>query len=103
MLPKSLMHLAALSLTIICCWPDAHAEDATDPWPDIATLETRYANGGATVEQVVERHLARIEALNGELRAVIAVDPTALEQARALDKAREAGEATGPLFGVPAR
>jgi len=42
--------------------------------------------------------LARIEALNPRVNAVIAVDPTALDQARALDRIRRA---RGPLFGMP--
>jgi len=42
--------------------------------------------------------LRRIEELNPRLNAVIAVDPTALDQARALDRS---GRARGPLFGMP--
>jgi amidase len=42
--------------------------------------------------------LARIEELNPRLNAVIASDPTALDQARALDRMRRV---RGPLFGMP--
>jgi amidase len=42
--------------------------------------------------------LKRIEALNPRVNAVIAVDPTAMDQARALDRIRRA---RGPLFGMP--
>lgn len=42
--------------------------------------------------------IERIEALNPRLNAVIAVDPAALDQARALDRIRRA---RGPLFGMP--
>jgi amidase len=42
--------------------------------------------------------LQRIAALNPRVNAVIAVDPTALDQARALDRQRRA---RGPLFGMP--
>jgi amidase len=42
--------------------------------------------------------LARIARLNPRLNAVIAVDPTALGQARSLDRIRRA---RGPLFGMP--
>ncbi|MEA1014596.1 amidase [Sphingosinicella sp. LY1275] len=45
-----------------------------------------------------EAALERIEALNPRLNAVIAVDPTARDQARALDRQRRA---RGPLFGMP--
>jgi amidase len=40
----------------------------------------------------------RIEALNPRTRAVIAIEPTALAEARALDRVRRA---RGPLFGMP--
>ncbi|WP_164155976.1 amidase [Sandarakinorhabdus rubra] len=42
--------------------------------------------------------LTRIQALNPKLNAVIAVDPTALDQARALDRQKKA---RGPLHGLP--
>jgi amidase len=42
--------------------------------------------------------LDRIRRLNPRLNAVIAVDPTALDQARTLDRIRRA---RGPLFGMP--
>src|ERR1017187_7440103 len=42
--------------------------------------------------------IARIEKLNPQIHAVIAVDPDALAQARALDRIRTA---RGPLFGLP--
>ena len=42
--------------------------------------------------------IARVERLNPAIHAVIALDPTALAQARALDRGRRA---PGPLFGLP--
>lgn len=42
--------------------------------------------------------LDRIKALNPKLNAVLAIDPTALDQARSLDRTKSA---RGPLFGVP--
>ena len=42
--------------------------------------------------------LARIAALDPQINAVIAVDPSALDQARALDRQRKA---RAPLFGTP--
>jgi amidase len=49
-------------------------------------------------ERNTQAALDRIEALNPRLNAVIAVDPTALDQARTLDRMRRA---RGPLFGMP--
>jgi amidase len=64
-----------------------------------------------TAEQRTRAAIARIDELNPRLNAVIAVDPTALDQARALDlQARRAARQTrdmnqvrppGPLYGMP--
>jgi amidase len=51
-----------------------------------------------TAEERTRAALGRIEALNPSLNAVIAVDPTALDQARRLDAA---GAAPGLLQGMP--
>jgi amidase len=51
---------------------------------------------------VVEAYLARIEALNGAVRAVVQVDGgRALARADEIDRALAAGEPPGPLGGVP--
>ena len=51
----------------------------------------------APAEQATRDALRRIQQLNPKINAVIAVDPTAITQARVLDK----GRARGPLFGMP--
>jgi amidase len=53
---------------------------------------------GASAEARTRTALERIAELNPSLRAVIAVDPTAVEQARALDRNRME---RGLLFGMP--
>ena len=58
--------------------------------PDFSSSETATANTKAA--------LKRIKALNPRINAVIAVDPTAMDQARTLDRIRRA---RGPLFGMP--
>jgi amidase len=52
----------------------------------------------ASAESRTRASLQQIQRLNPRLRAVIAVDPTAIDQARALDRNRRA---RGPLFGMP--
>lgn len=42
--------------------------------------------------------ITRVEALNPRVNAVLAIDPTALDQARALDRGRRA---RGPLYAMP--
>ncbi|MEX2160187.1 MAG: amidase [Dehalococcoidia bacterium] len=52
--------------------------------------------------EVVDAHLARIEAVNPKLNAVAVLDAdAALARARELDGALARGEALGPLHGVP--
>jgi amidase len=58
----------------------------------------REFSSSATAEANTMAALARIRLLNPRLNAVIAVDPTALDQARTLDRIRRA---RGPLFGMP--
>ncbi len=52
-----------------------------------------------TAEAATAAAIARIGRLDHDVHAVIAVDPTALEAARALDRTPAAGR--GPLFGLP--
>ncbi|MGZ8312629.1 MAG: amidase, partial [Allosphingosinicella sp.] len=65
-----------------------------------ATAQQRPAGEAlpASAEAQTRAALDRIEALNPRLNAVIAVDPTALDQARTLDRQRRG---RGPLFGMP--
>lgn len=58
--------------------------------PPFSSAQTATANTKAA--------LKRIKTLNPRINAVIAVDPTAMDQARALDRIRRA---RGPLFGMP--
>ena len=79
-MPQSLILVAAATLL---AGTAAGAQDG-----DPATL----------AERNTEAALQRIEALNPRVNAVIAIDPTAMDQARALDRMRRA---RGPLFGMP--
>ena len=49
-------------------------------------------------ETNVRAAIARVEALNPVVNAVLAIDPTAIDQARVLDRLRRA---RGPLYGLP--
>lgn len=54
-----------------------------------------------TSVEVTRTYIARIEALNPTLRAVVSISPNALEQARASDLRRREGKLLGPLDGLP--
>lgn len=75
----------------------------------LADVAAMMAAGQATSVGLTKAYLARIAAMdrpngrkgNPALRSVIAVNPDALAQARALDAERKAGHVRGPLHGVP--
>src|SRR5580692_2485988 len=74
--------LLALLLTISCA---AQALPPTGP-----------SNETSSAEMATEAAIARVRAVDPKIYAVIALDPTALEQARAIDRRRKA---RGPLYG----
>ncbi|MBI1392869.1 MAG: amidase [Alphaproteobacteria bacterium] len=86
--------------------PQASAVDAVPAAPAtsaealIAALEV----GNLTSESAVAAYLERIEAIDRQgptLGSIIVLNPDAIEEARARDAERAAGELRGPLHGVP--
>jgi amidase len=70
----------------------------------IADLNVAFTNGTLTAERLTEMYLARIAAYDKQgptINAVIALNPNALSEARALDAERKAGNLRGPLHGIP--
>ncbi len=66
-------------------------------WGLIMALSTAPALAGSA-EDDVRAALTRVETLNPRINAVLAIDPSAIDQARSLDRSRKA---RGPLHGVP--
>jgi amidase len=64
-------------------------------------LRDRLATGETTAVAVAEACLAQVEAHNGKLNAVVTFNEDFLDDARALDASRAAGQEVGPLFGLP--
>ncbi len=65
-------------------------------------LAAGIREGRFSAEEVVEAHIRRIEAVNGDLNAVvIPLFEQARQQAQAADEAQRRGEPMGPLHGVP--
>ena len=65
-------------------------------------IREQIATGATTAVEVARRTLARAEALNPELACFLTIDHEgALAAASQVDRMREAGEALGPLAGVP--
>lgn len=70
----------------------------------IADLQKRMESGQDSSRSLVEKYVARIEALDKHgprLRAVLEINPDALAIAGELDAERKAGKARGPLHGIP--
>ncbi|MDI3280470.1 MAG: amidase family protein, partial [Bacillota bacterium] len=65
-------------------------------------LQTLLEKGEVSSRQVTEALLARIEEVDGKVRAYLTVTADwALSAARAADEARARGERTPPLWGIP--
>lgn len=67
----------------------------------IADIDKAMDNGALTFERLVGLSLARIEAYEPNLHAVINLNPHALEEARALDAEQRATGRRSPLHGIP--
>lgn len=78
--------------------------DQAPPQRSVLELQADLEAGRTTSEALVQAYLARIDAIDRAgptLRSVLALNPRALEQARALDQERRATGARGPLHGIP--
>ena len=64
-------------------------------------LGQALSSGALTAAGITAYYLARIERLNPALRAVISVSPAAAAAAAESDARRRAGQARGPLDGIP--
>lgn len=71
------------------------------PTPSAAGIATAVAEGRRTAVEITEAAIARIEALNPALNAIVTLDPERMrDEARAVDRRVAAGERL-PLAGVP--
>ena len=92
-----------ITLLVAACTPPAapiyNVEERS-----IAELRADLDTGAVTSEQLVQAYLARIAEIDDAgptLNSVIALNPSALADARALDAERAAGRIRGPLHGIP--
>ncbi len=67
----------------------------------LSQISADLASGKTTSAEITQGYIHRIETMDGPLNGVIMVAPDALEQAAASDARRAAGQAIGPLDGVP--
>src|SRR6202789_4610137 len=79
-----------------------HAFDPTEQ--SIAALMRALAAGAVTSETLTAAYLKRIARFdhNGpQYRSVLAINPNAIKDARALDSERKSGKMRGALHGIP--
>lgn len=67
----------------------------------ISSVHSALFSGLTTCRAVVSAFIARIEAHNPLINAIIALNPDALSIADSLDESLASGNATGPLFCIP--
>ncbi len=82
----------------------ARAAAAPESPGDLSALAAQMARGRLTSQSLTRRYLDRIQALDRRgpcLRAVIEINPHALDIAAALDRERAVQGVRGPLHGVP--
>jgi amidase len=95
---KRILSAVAVALALGGATPAA-AYDPTEK--SIGAIEADLAAGRTTSVALVRAYVRRIKALNPALRAIIAINPEALAQARAADAQRASGRPFGPLEGLP--
>jgi amidase len=97
--------LTAVGLVLGSCERPAPPAPAQPPFSvveaSIPEMQKAMAEGRVTSEEIVKQYLIRIATYENVINAAIAVNPRALEQARALDAERKAGKLRGPLHGIP--
>ena len=67
----------------------------------IATVQQLMERGALSSEELAIHLIARIRRLEPSLGSFIELDPSALDEARALDAQRRSGLIVGPLHGIP--
>jgi amidase len=67
----------------------------------IPELRNSLDRGRVTSRRLVRAYLNRIDAYDGRLRSIRALDPHALRIASELDRERRRGKVRGPLHGIP--
>ena len=67
----------------------------------IDSVQEGFRSGRFNAESLARACLAQIETWNARYNAVIFLNDEAVDDARAIDRRRQAGEALGPLAGVP--
>ena len=102
---KRYLCLLAMALAfVVPAWPTSAAKAIDFDALTIADINRAFDAGALTSERLVQLCLARIEAYDRQgpsLRAVLTLNPKAVETARTLDAERRSKGARSPLHGIP--
>ena len=94
-------HLFSLPVVLVLMLDQTQALAGDWHQQSLAELRQAQIEGAVSAEELTRHFLDRIEALDGDLASILALDPTALDQARTLDRHRVEGGKPGPLHGIP--
>ena len=86
-----------ISLICVLCVFSAKANNLKT----IEQIHAVYKNKTTNAQHVTQAYINRIEKLNPQYNAVINIDPSAIEQAKALDLLYANSKWAGPLHGIP--
>ena len=95
---EALVELSALLAIPLVRWPERLADPLAGT---IADYQAGRARRDWSAAEVTQHALDRANSLNGWLRAIDELSPTALDDARASDARARSGTLRGPLDGVP--
>jgi amidase len=97
----ALIVAATLALSTVTIRAQTRSRAFTVVEATIADLQQAIKQRRVTSERIAAEYLQRIGTYEDLLHAALHVNPRALDEARALDRERQAGRLRGPLHGIP--
>lgn len=99
--PRAFLLFALLAGTAVFLTAQSRRNSFTVVEAGIPEMRAAMEQGRITSRELVNQYLVRIALYDRKLKAVITVNPHALEEAAARDRERAQGKLRGPLHGIP--
>lgn len=95
--------LLAVLLVCTACASNVELKQVKEDWLDLPAYQQVEAieNGDLTSAMLVSGYLSRIQRLDEKVNSILALNPEALAEAKAIDERIAKGEPVGPLAGIP--